>query len=74
MVLCPTVMMGALAVNKLMAGRGTMVQPREPGWLAVPAWLVTMQERRVVPLLPAVKVMAGEVPPAVMVPPEIVQA
>ena len=54
-------------------GAAKMAQVAEPGALAWPAPLVTVQPRLTLPEAPAVKVMALLPAPAVMAPPEIVQ-
>ena len=59
---------------RVATGAATMVAVAVAGALAVPAALVATQPRVSPPRLPAVKVMALVVAPAVRVPPAIVQA
>ncbi len=72
-VLVPDVIVDAPALKLVMVGAATTVTFLVPV-AAVPAALVTLQERLKVPTAPALKVTALAVAPAVIVPPVMVQA
>ena len=63
-----------VATRPVATGAATMVAEKVPGVESVPPPLVATQLRPTLPEAPAVKVMLVVVAPAVMVPPEMVQA